>query len=687
MLMASNNPLDYWGYMSDAQRQQDVSSGTVSPQQAQSWYGGMFGGGGTTPSWLNNTPSSMGFSNGLPQDTLGGQTATGGISYTPPEFQSSDSSPWQNLGFAGLAGLLTGSGGVAGTVLAGLGASDQMGNISNTQQNYANTINSMMQQLPGQTQFKPYTVSTGIGSYGTDASGGVSGGLTGTSADLSRQALGATSGFINQAQQQNPMLMGQANLFGNAASAYGPSSFSRQNIGMYGPQSGVQGMGSYGTSFRPDTLSQFGFGSSQAQNLSNQAYGLGMQGLAQAGQAGQGISGLQGQVQEQAQGMLSGLGGSLADLESEVYNRIRAMQSPEEQRQQLALDEKLAAQGRLGISTAQFGGTPEQLALSKAQEEAKNSAALQAMQQAQSEQQQAYGQATGLAGLSGQLAGQASDLQTAAQGRAQQLANMGMSAEQINSQLQSEGLSRGIQAGTYNRQGVQMQEDLTNSAFNRALQSGQFGREGQALASQLASQQQERDLASMGFRNQQDLLAQQLRSGDIQNQLALAGGSQQALAQALGLQQGYAGLGQGMMQMGYTPYQQLREDFAMANLPAQLAASGRETGVGLLSQLGLGGLAEQTKLETLRNNLMNQMYQTAGGLFSGGSGNSAASGGGNLGIDPNSIVGKGLGWLGDQIFGDDSGSSDSSNNWINEYFTNSPAGTSASENLRRYFGG
>jgi len=42
----------------------------------------------------------------------------------------------------------------------------------------------------------------------------------------------------------------------------------------------------------------------------------------------------------------------------------------------------------LGVQTAQFGGTPEQLALAKAQEEAQNTAAVQAMQQAQAEQMQ-----------------------------------------------------------------------------------------------------------------------------------------------------------------------------------------------------------------------------------------------------------------------------------------------------------
>jgi hypothetical protein len=74
--------------------------------------------------------------------------------------------------------------------------------------------------------------------------------------------------------------------------------------------------------------------------------------------------------------------------EQEIFERIRAVQTPEEQRQRRALEERLAAQGRLGVRTAQFGGTPEQLAMAKAQEEAQNTAAIQAMQQAQAEQMQ-----------------------------------------------------------------------------------------------------------------------------------------------------------------------------------------------------------------------------------------------------------------------------------------------------------
>ena len=74
--------------------------------------------------------------------------------------------------------------------------------------------------------------------------------------------------------------------------------------------------------------------------------------------------------------------------EQEIFDRIRATQEAEEERNRLALEERLFNQGRLGVRTSMFGGTSEQLALAKAQEEARNRASLAAIQQAQAEQAQ-----------------------------------------------------------------------------------------------------------------------------------------------------------------------------------------------------------------------------------------------------------------------------------------------------------
>jgi len=87
--------------------------------------------------------------------------------------------------------------------------------------------------------------------------------------------------------------------------------------------------------------------------------------------------------------------------EQDVYNRIRATQLGEEERQRLALEERLFAQGRGGVRTSMFGGTPEQFAMEKAIQEQQAADALMARQQALAERQQTaglIGQALGLGG-------------------------------------------------------------------------------------------------------------------------------------------------------------------------------------------------------------------------------------------------------------------------------------------------
>lgn len=72
--------------------------------------------------------------------------------------------------------------------------------------------------------------------------------------------------------------------------------------------------------------------------------------------------------------------------EQAIFNRMQAAMSPAQERERLALEQRLAAQGRLGVTTNMFGGTPEGLALAKAQEEARNQAMLGAMEFAGAEQ-------------------------------------------------------------------------------------------------------------------------------------------------------------------------------------------------------------------------------------------------------------------------------------------------------------
>lgn len=107
--------------------------------------------------------------------------------------------------------------------------------------------------------------------------------------------------------------------------------------------------------------------------------------------------------EEQAiqQGLLGGVQGMVdqAPVTAEsLYGQIRGLQTPEEERQRIELENRLAAQGRLGVQTAAYGGSPEQLALAQAQEEARNRAALQALEAAPRLQQQGIQNITGMLG-------------------------------------------------------------------------------------------------------------------------------------------------------------------------------------------------------------------------------------------------------------------------------------------------
>lgn len=62
-------------------------------------------------------------------------------------------------------------------------------------------------------------------------------------------------------------------------------------------------------------------------------------------------------------GLLGGAGDAfnraMADpaiAQQELYNQMRAIQQPEEQRQRLALEERMLAQGRMGLGSAAYGG-------------------------------------------------------------------------------------------------------------------------------------------------------------------------------------------------------------------------------------------------------------------------------------------------------------------------------------------
>jgi len=352
------------------------------------------------------------------------------------------------------------------------------------------------------------------------------------------------------------------------------------------------------------------YGEAQRQQAAQQAFGLGGQFMGAAAQQPADINLLRGQFAGQVGGMLGqqpspaigqfgqqALGLGMAGLdtqapsdvealrqqytqlasqtagralqdttgrEADVYERIRATQRPEEERQRLALEERMAQQGRLGVRTAMFGGAPEQFALAQAQEEAQNRASLMAMQQAQAERQQAVSEAQTFGGLFGQQAGLSSQLQSAAQQRAAQLSQLGLSAQQIESQLQSEGLGR---AATSAQQAAQ----LAQLAGGLQAQQAGLGAQYAGLGSQLAMQ---------------DLAAQQ-----AQQQLAL-----------------------GALTGSYIPQAQLMNVAQLGMTPIEMAQRGQLYGAGLFGEGSMAGLQSRLAAALGQANL----FGTVGtGLLSG----------------------------------------------------------------------
>ena len=106
---------------------------------------------------------------------------------------------------------------------------------------------------------------------------------------------------------------------------------------------------------------------------------------------------MQQQLMGQAQGLFGQVGQDPAAQQAAIYEQIRATQRPDEQRQALDTEARLLSQGRLGVSSNQYGGgSPELFAQETARQEAMGRANLGARNQALAEQQQSLAGAQGL---------------------------------------------------------------------------------------------------------------------------------------------------------------------------------------------------------------------------------------------------------------------------------------------------
>lgn len=224
------------------------------------------------------------------------------------------------------------------------------------------------------------------------------------------------------------------------------------------------------------------------------------QGLLQQARAGigqpTGMGGYTG-LEQQALGQAASLLGQPTPTAQSLYQQMQAMTAPDIQRQRQQLQQQLQAQGRGGVQTAMYGGTPEQLAMEKAIAEQQAANVFQAQQLAPQLALQQQQQAAGLFGL-GQQAGMTpaqreaanlANVQAALTGayvpQAQQLATLtpALSAAQI---AQSAGASGAEALTNLGIQGLSSEAALQSALAE--LEKGRASALGQSLAGMFTSE-------------------------------------------------------------------------------------------------------------------------------------------------------------------------------------------------------
>lgn len=261
--------------------------------------------------------------------------------------------------------------------------------------------------------------------------------------------------------------------------------------------------GGQATAFQPFTVTtgagtaQFGPQGGLTLTPEQQALSTGLQQQAAGMVGGLGAAAPQfGQVSQQALTQALGALQQPTPTAQSLFGQLQTMQAPEQERQRLALENRLAAQGRLGTQTAAYGGTPEALALEKAIQEQQAANAFTAQQLAPQLAQQQLAQATGLFGLGAQAAGQPAALQGS------QIANIAglLSAAGVPQTQLIQALSPALQAAQLAQTGRASEAQLLGALGPSLLES--LYKTGETEAT-LQQQQINALLQGLGIANQQ----------------------------------------------------------------------------------------------------------------------------------------------------------------------------------------
>jgi hypothetical protein len=502
------------------------------------------------------------------------------FNFTPTPIGASgsyDTSDYASL----LGGAYTG--GVAGAA-AGAGVNEAVGRLQALgqagSQDYANLARTATQGI----DFKPYTLTSALGTTQQTAPGVISQQLTPqqqanvnaaqaqqaslygaavpNTSGISNQAFGSASGYLNP--QGNAQMQQLSGMFGNMAQQAGAA---------YGAPTGLEGTTGQALRGASTGLNQIGAGLGAINQYGAQALAQGTQGLGQIG-AGMGdLAGLRGQYGTAASQAAGMLGGSTTGMADQLFQQQQAMRSPVQQRQAAELENRLRAQGRLGTSTAAYGGTPEQLAMAKAVQEQQAADAFNSMTQAEQMAASQQARALGLGQATAGMASNISNLTDAQQARALGLGNTGIGAQQAASGLTNEQQARALGLLSAGQQGTTLQDQLLSSQLGRATSGAQ-------ASSVLAAANQA------------------LKQGDVQTAASLfnIGSSAAQLPQQM-QGQNIAQAGQLQAQALAPASQQLQQAQLAGNIGKQQSDSAYQAG-GLFGNLAGAGLQERLTAES-----------------------------------------------------------------------------------------
>jgi hypothetical protein len=297
-----------------------------------------------------------------------------------------------------------------------------------------------------QTNFTPYSITGTGGSMTTQGDGS---NFTGMNLNLDQ----ATADRV--AAQQADYEKFRQNYSGVGAPSVGSGGFTAPGTPSL---PGLYQTGSYGAALPTApgyTANPYGGGMAREVNPMMAQFFNANQANQQFTQ-GQAAAGLQGALGPAGMQMINQLGIGTGRSEADIYGMLEGMQQPDRERERLALRDELASQGRLGTQTAQYGGTPEELARAKAVEEARSANAFRAFQLAGEEQGRLANQRLNAFNIGEQAAGrqdrgllESFGLADRAAGTAANLTNilgsLGLQGQEIGNRFTTELLGQGVQ--------------------------------------------------------------------------------------------------------------------------------------------------------------------------------------------------------------------------------------------------